>query len=175
MSSAIPHAVLTTIAPEDRRAKTPEILVRGYLSLQASPAPAVPAPDHQDLGQKGLAVFGEATRSGNRVGLVRRIAWGIQAKAEGDLSERARKRADEPDAVTIELWSYASTLFADDGGVDRLSLYLSLRDTDDERVQAALEDAQGDLVIKGLEVFREHFKELIPDTDSGIWHCDHIE
>jgi hypothetical protein len=40
-------------------------------------------------------VFGEETRSSNRIHLFRRIAWRLQAKAEGDLSERARKRADE--------------------------------------------------------------------------------
>lgn len=46
---------------------------------------------------------------------------------------------DEPDAITVEVWHYAPTLFAVEGCVDRLSLYLSLRDTHDERVQAALE------------------------------------
>lgn len=37
--------------------------------------------------------FGEMARSGNRQWLFRRIAWRIQALAEGDLSERARQRA----------------------------------------------------------------------------------
>jgi hypothetical protein len=40
-------------------------------------------------------VFGEATRSGNRRWLARRIAWRMQAEAEGDLTERARRRAEE--------------------------------------------------------------------------------
>ncbi|QYK49111.1 MAG: DUF2924 domain-containing protein [Phycisphaeraceae bacterium] len=40
-------------------------------------------------------VFGETARSGNRQWLFRRIAWRIQALAEGDLSERARQRARE--------------------------------------------------------------------------------
>jgi Protein of unknown function (DUF2924) len=40
-------------------------------------------------------VFGEATPGHNRVWLVRRIAWRLQALAEGDLSERARRRAAE--------------------------------------------------------------------------------
>src|SRR3954447_15047035 len=39
--------------------------------------------------------FGEESRSSNRAHLFRRIAWRLQAKAEGDLSERARKRAVE--------------------------------------------------------------------------------
>ena len=40
-------------------------------------------------------VFGEATAARNRTWLVRRIAWRLQALAEGDLSERARVRAAE--------------------------------------------------------------------------------
>ncbi len=39
-------------------------------------------------------LFGEATRSSNQAHLFRRIAWRLQAKAHGDLSERARKRAE---------------------------------------------------------------------------------
>jgi hypothetical protein len=40
-------------------------------------------------------IFGEESRSSNRQFLLRRIAWRLQAKAEGDLSERARRRALE--------------------------------------------------------------------------------
>ncbi len=40
-------------------------------------------------------VFGEACRSNHKQWLVKRIAWRLQANAEGDLSERARKRAAE--------------------------------------------------------------------------------
>ena len=40
-------------------------------------------------------VFGEETRVGHKTWLVRRIAWRLQALAEGDLSERARRRAAE--------------------------------------------------------------------------------
>ncbi len=40
-------------------------------------------------------LFGEETRVGNKVWLIRRIAWRLQALAEGDLSERARQRAAE--------------------------------------------------------------------------------
>jgi hypothetical protein len=46
-----------------------------------------------DLRAKYGAVFGEATRNGNRAWLVKRIAWRLQALAEGDLSQRARQRA----------------------------------------------------------------------------------
>jgi Protein of unknown function (DUF2924) len=40
-------------------------------------------------------LFGEASPSFNRAHLFRRIAWRLQAQAEGDLSERARERAAE--------------------------------------------------------------------------------
>ena len=37
--------------------------------------------------------FGEPTHAGHKAWLVKRIAWRLQALAEGDLSERARQRA----------------------------------------------------------------------------------
>jgi hypothetical protein len=40
-------------------------------------------------------LFGEDSRSSNRQFLFRRIAWRLQANVEGDLSERARRRALE--------------------------------------------------------------------------------
>ena len=49
----------------------------------------------KELRERYAEVFGEATRTGNRTWLVRRIAWRLQALAEGDLSERARARAAE--------------------------------------------------------------------------------
>lgn len=49
----------------------------------------------KDLRAKHIEVFGEATRSGNKDWLRKRIAWRMQANAHGDLSERARRRADE--------------------------------------------------------------------------------
>src|SRR5882672_6675940 len=54
----------------------------------------------QRLGPKELRaryaeVFGEATAANNKTWLIRRIASRLQARAEGDLSERARRRAEE--------------------------------------------------------------------------------
>ena len=45
------------------------------------------------LQMRYLEVFGEPSRSNHKQFLVRRIAWRLQAVAEGDLSERARDRA----------------------------------------------------------------------------------
>ena len=51
---------------------------------------------YQTVGQlkvKYLEVFRQESRSNHRQFLVRRIAYRLQANAEGDLSERARQRA----------------------------------------------------------------------------------
>jgi DUF2924 family protein len=48
-----------------------------------------------ELHGKYQEVFGELPRSRHRAYLMRRIAWRLQALVEGDLSERARRRAAE--------------------------------------------------------------------------------
>jgi hypothetical protein len=48
-----------------------------------------------DLRCRYAQLFGEPTRTGNKTWLVKRLAWRLQALAEGDLSERARQRAAE--------------------------------------------------------------------------------
>lgn len=74
--------------------------------MKTAPNPASPTANRNALAElagmpvaalkeRYLEVFGEATRSGNKQWLIRRIAWRIQALAEGDLSERARRRAAE--------------------------------------------------------------------------------
>jgi hypothetical protein len=45
------------------------------------------------LRQRYAEVFGEPARSGNRQWLRRRVAWRLQALAEGDLATRAIQRA----------------------------------------------------------------------------------
>jgi hypothetical protein len=49
----------------------------------------------RDLKSRYADLFGEPTRSGHREWLVKRIAWRMQVLAEGDLSERARRRVDQ--------------------------------------------------------------------------------
>lgn len=48
-----------------------------------------------DLRARYAKVFGETTRAGNRAFLTKRILWRMQSKAEGMLSERALRRAEE--------------------------------------------------------------------------------
>jgi hypothetical protein len=52
----------------------------------------------------------------------------------------------EPGTFEIELWKYSPAHFSKDGMVDRLSLYLSLKDSTDERVQSAL-----DMLLEEME------------------------
>jgi hypothetical protein len=49
----------------------------------------------KQLRARYVEVFGEETNAQNKAWLVKRIAWRMQALQEGDLSERARRRAAE--------------------------------------------------------------------------------
>jgi DNA-binding MarR family transcriptional regulator len=44
----------------------------------------------------------------------------------------------DTETITVEVWSYDPLILAEDDFVDRLSLFLSLRETSDERIEAAL-------------------------------------
>ncbi len=48
-----------------------------------------------ELRKQYAEVFGEQTNGRNKAWLIKRIAWRMQANEEGDLSERARRRAME--------------------------------------------------------------------------------
>lgn len=48
-----------------------------------------------ELKKRYRGLFGEESKSSNKQFLFRRIAWRMQANADGDLSQRARRRATE--------------------------------------------------------------------------------
>ena len=48
-----------------------------------------------DLRRRYAEVFGESITSRHKQFLIRRIVWRLQANQEGDLSERAQRRAME--------------------------------------------------------------------------------
>ena len=48
-----------------------------------------------DLRERFKEVWGEPTNTRNKPWLIKRIAWKMQANIEGDISERARRRAIE--------------------------------------------------------------------------------
>jgi hypothetical protein len=49
----------------------------------------------KELRRKYAEVFGDSTSANNKAWLLKRIAWRLQANAEGGLTERAKKRAAE--------------------------------------------------------------------------------
>src|SRR5260370_35342881 len=49
----------------------------------------------KQLRERYAEVFGEATAANNKTWLMKRIAWRLQANAEGGLTERAKARAAE--------------------------------------------------------------------------------
>src|SRR5262245_36345902 len=66
--------------------------------MPADVGPQVAALEHMtvaELRARYAEVFGETTQAGHKTWLAKRIAWRLQALAEGDLSERARRRAAE--------------------------------------------------------------------------------
>ena len=64
-------------------------------------------------------------------------------KKNGDVIELS---LPEPGAYEIEIWNYSPQLLAQQGVVDRLSLYLSLKESDDERIESSLEE-----LLEGFE------------------------
>ena len=52
---------------------------------------------------------------------------------------------NEQDCVELELWKYPPQLFAANGKVDILSLYCSLRENPDERIEGELESLLEDI------------------------------
>ena len=49
----------------------------------------------KQLQRRYEELLNEEARSGNKIWLIKRIAWRLQANAYGDLSQRARRRASE--------------------------------------------------------------------------------
>jgi hypothetical protein len=56
---------------------------------------ALPRLTTSALRARYVEVFGEQPATWNRVWMLKRLAWRLQALAEGGLSERARRRAEE--------------------------------------------------------------------------------
>jgi hypothetical protein len=84
----------------------------------------------RQLHEKHLELFGDNTRSHHKQQLYRRLAWRIQALAEGGLSERARHRAAEL-ANEADLRVRApKTVFADKEGRQELKVGCDVQNRD---------------------------------------------
>jgi DNA-binding MarR family transcriptional regulator len=96
---------------------------------------SVTVPDGIYAGLSALARYSSLAESANTV-------WAISSAAGRLLTQKYRRdelSVKDLHCNEIEVWSYDPKLFAAAGVVDRLSLFLSLRDEKDERVEAALE------------------------------------
>jgi len=70
----------------------------------------------------------------------------VEWKAWLQQNKNNELKLPEPGSSEIELWKYLPAQFANKETVDRLSLYLSLRNNTDERIQSAL-----DALLRGME------------------------
>lgn len=116
------------------------------------------------LREKYREIFGEESRSNHKQFLIRRIAWRLQALAEGDLSERARQRALEI-ANDADLRIRAPKGFriaGEDDGADRTVI---------SRFHGSKDDR---LPKPGAELTREYKGKLVVVRvlDDGFEHED---
>jgi hypothetical protein len=65
------------------------------MTLWTKLVPALEKLTTKQLRQRYAELFGETTNANNRIWLLRRIAWRLQAQSQGGLSERAKNRAKE--------------------------------------------------------------------------------
>jgi len=82
-----PHATPSCVATEKRGSRMPESIIEEIQKLRQMTV--------GELRARYAEVFGEEPRSRNKDYLWKRIAYRIQERAEGGLSERARRRAAE--------------------------------------------------------------------------------
>jgi len=69
-----------------------------------------------------------------------------ELRAYGESLDSSSVTSREDAELEIEVWTYSPRTLSDSGTVDRLSLILSMREDEDERVQSALEDT-----MRGVE------------------------
>jgi len=128
---------VTLVFPRQRRA-----LWKSALPYLGSPVRTRSWAKVQD---KGLQMHEAGTTALTRLTMIasgRETVYAMSSAAfEAARKDRKLVQIDYPEegAVRIERWKYAPGLLSPDGQVvDRLSLYLSLQDDGDERLQAAL-------------------------------------
>lgn len=72
-----------------------------------------------ELAERYEELYGQPVRTRHRAYLIRKVAWRIQANAEGDLTERARKRAAElADDADIRVMAPKTTIVPPGDDVD---------------------------------------------------------
>jgi DNA-binding MarR family transcriptional regulator len=115
--------------------KTP-VLKRLHVLLLQNKEPGIYA------GLDALARYTMLANPKNRVYALSNTEW-KKYRQQQNLTEL---QMPEPGSIQIEIWSYDPGMFADNMTADRLSLFLSLRDTNDERVESTLNE-----ILEGMQ------------------------
>jgi len=87
-------------------------------------------------GLSALAHYSNLAEPANPILALDTRKW----KKVNDSNELMVLEIAEPDASELEIWSYSPEVIGKKGVVDRFSLFLSLREEEDERVQAVLKN-----------------------------------
>lgn len=135
----------------------------------------------RELRDRYAEVFLEGTNANNRAWRIKRIIWRLQALAEGDLSERARRRAAELandcdlrlsppkiKAVPTETTGRTTTGFLDNKTDDRLPLPGTIITREDKGQMLQVR-----VLAKGFEYAGEIYKSLtgVAKAITGS-HCN---
>ncbi len=97
-----------------------------------------------DAGLTALARYSKIAAPKNPVAATGRGVDGrLQKKGRDEMTGQP-----QPGTIELQVWSYNPVLLSKTGMADRLSLYLSLKNETDERVEAALEE-----MLKGIPWF----------------------
>lgn len=91
-----------------------------------------------------LAGFSDLVPPENPVYAVGQEEWKRMKRERGLVPLSSSERVDG--SSEVQIWRYPPGMLTAEGTVDRLSLYLSLRDTKDERIEMALET-----MMEGIE------------------------
>ncbi len=98
-----------------------------------------PNPQHLQAGLAALSHYTMLAPPAQPVFALHQRDW----KTSPHWQDKMLIPRQDPDAVEIEIWRYQPDLLAKQGVVDQLSLYLSLKENGNERVQAALDEMIG--------------------------------
>lgn len=128
------------------RISDPEYLRQGRLLLRSPVNKVVyvnKLPDHTlGAGMEALAAISAINPPGHRIRAISREEYKRQ---KIDICEDPGI-IDEADLIELQIWAYDPELFGNKGIVDIISLYASLQDAHDERIEKELE-----LLLKGME------------------------
>ncbi|MDP8206008.1 MAG: hypothetical protein P9L92_05035 [Candidatus Electryonea clarkiae] len=98
-------------------------------------------PQHEDwlrikAGLNALAHYSLLNEPVRKTFAVSMDEWKFQKQRDAIMEVPS----NEQEAYELEIWSYPPRIFAEEDIVDRFSLFLSLREDSDERVQSALQE-----------------------------------